>query len=228
MSKENKELYEFDKFCLDVSERFLLKNGKRVALADRAFDTLCVLVRRGNRLVSKDELMTEVWADAIVEENNLDKNISALRRILGERGGKQTFIETVRGHGYRFVAEVQQIQTDMETRQHGDTAMSEPSAPMGGSNAAKSQISNHEFQTGNRDGDERPAGNKHPIEEQRPKSIDRIENPKSKIQNRMSSRLPPGDTKPTQAAMKQAEPNLQQRKFARACKPMPSPFYRLN
>ena len=67
MSKENKELYEFDKFCLDVSERFLLRNGKRVALADRAFDTLCVLVRRGNQLVGKDELMTEVWADAIVE-----------------------------------------------------------------------------------------------------------------------------------------------------------------
>jgi len=118
MLRENQELYEFGKFRLDVSERFLLRNGKRVALTDRAFDMLCVLVRRGNRLVSKDELMTEVWADAIVEENNLDKNISALRRILGERGsGKQPFIETVRGHGYRFVAEVRRIEEDEKKRQ---------------------------------------------------------------------------------------------------------------
>ena len=134
MLREDKELYEFDKFRLDVSERFLLRNGKRVALADRAFDTLCVLVRRGNQLVSKDELMTEVWADAIVEENNLDKNISALRRILGERNGRQTFIETVRGHGYRFVAEVRRVDGDTATWKPGDAdaIKSESPAPMGG------------------------------------------------------------------------------------------------
>ena len=59
----------------------------------------------------KDNLMEEVWGDTIVEENNLDKKISALRKILGERdiGGKEKFIETVRGHGFRFVAEVRRI-----------------------------------------------------------------------------------------------------------------------
>lgn len=139
MSKENKELYEFDKFHLDVSERFLLRNGKRVALADRAFDTLCVLVRRGNQLVGKDELMTEVWADAIVEENNLDKNISALRRILGERNGKQRFIETVRGHGYRFVAEVRRVDGDTETRKREDAERSEPAAVAGGFSEVESR-----------------------------------------------------------------------------------------
>jgi len=76
---------------------------------------------------------------------------------------------------------VRQIQTDTETQQYGNTAMSEPSAPMGGSNAAESQISNLEFQTGNRNGDERPAANNQPIEDQRPKTIDRIENPKSNV-----------------------------------------------
>ncbi|MBA3784116.1 MAG: winged helix-turn-helix domain-containing protein [Acidobacteria bacterium] len=146
MSKENKELYEFDKFHLDVSERFLLRNGKRVALADRAFDTLCVLVRRGNQLVGKDELMTEVWADAIVEENNLDKNISALRRILGERNGKQRFIETVRGHGYRFVAEVRRVDGDAATlkRGNGDAAKSEPPAVAGGFSEVESRESSVE------------------------------------------------------------------------------------
>jgi DNA-binding winged helix-turn-helix (wHTH) protein len=53
-----------------------------------------------------------VWGDTIVEENNLDKKISALRKILGERGGGggEKFIETVRGHGFRFVAQVRRIE----------------------------------------------------------------------------------------------------------------------
>jgi len=84
-----------------------------VPLSEKAFDTLCVLVRRGNHLVQKDELLSEVWPDAIVEENNLDKNISLLRQILGERTGKGKFIETIRGHGFRFVPEVRRIQEGM-------------------------------------------------------------------------------------------------------------------
>jgi DNA-binding winged helix-turn-helix (wHTH) protein/Tfp pilus assembly protein PilF len=110
MSNANKELYEFDKFRLNVAERLLSREGERVPLSERAFDTLCALVRRGNHLVRKEELLNEVWADAIVEENNLDKNISLLRQVLGERTGKGKFIETVRGHGFRFVPEVRQIQ----------------------------------------------------------------------------------------------------------------------
>ena len=106
MSNAPKELYEFDKFRLDVSERILWRDGERLPLSEKAFDTLHALLRRGNHLVSKDELLTEVWADAIVEENNLDKNISILRKVLGERSGKGKYIERVRGHGFRFVPEV--------------------------------------------------------------------------------------------------------------------------
>ncbi len=109
MSNTNRELYEFDKFRLDVSERLLSREGENLPLSEKAFDTLCALVRHGNHLVSKDKLLAEVWADAFVEENNLDKNISILRQILGEREDKGKFIETVRGHGFRFVAEVREI-----------------------------------------------------------------------------------------------------------------------
>jgi len=113
MLQLRKELYEFSRFRLDVSERLLWRDGKRVSLTDKAFDTLCVLVKRGGELVGKDELMTEVWADAIVEENNLDQKISMLRQALGERGrGKEKFIETVRGHGYRFLPEVQRVKEE--------------------------------------------------------------------------------------------------------------------
>lgn len=110
MSKANKELYEFDTFHLDVGERLLSRDGERVPLPEKAFDTLCVLVRHSNHLVRKEELLNEVWPDAIVEENNLDKNISLLRQVLGERDGRGKFIETVRGHGFRFVPEVRQIE----------------------------------------------------------------------------------------------------------------------
>ena len=112
MSKTNRELYEFGTFRLDVSERLLWRERERVPLSEKAFDTLCVLVRSGNHLVSKDELLNQVWPDAVVEENNLDKNISLLRQVLGERTGKGKFIETVRGHGFRFVPEVRRISED--------------------------------------------------------------------------------------------------------------------
>ena len=102
MSNAHSEIYEFDKFRLDVSERILWCETARVPLSEKAFDTLCALVRRGNRLVSKDDLLKEVWADAIVEENNLDKNISILRKVFVEHSGKGKFIETVRGLGYRM------------------------------------------------------------------------------------------------------------------------------
>jgi len=65
---------------------------------------LVVLVSQSGRLLTKEELLAAVWGDAVVEENNLDKNISALRKALGERGAERKLIETVRGHGYRFNA----------------------------------------------------------------------------------------------------------------------------
>ncbi|CAN5404945.1 hypothetical protein BH18ACI1_BH18ACI1_15270 [soil metagenome] len=152
MSNANKELYEFDKFRLDVSERILSREGERVPLSEKAFDTLHALVRRGNRLVGKDELLNEIWADAIVEENNLDKNISLLRQVLGERTGKGKFIETVRGHGFRFVPEVRELEEEEKEKkgrrgkENGAAAsalvgesMSEPSAVADGLNAAENR-----------------------------------------------------------------------------------------
>src|SRR5690242_4347503 len=112
MSKSGKELYEFSRFSLDVSERLLRRDGKRVLLTDKAFDTLCILIRRSGELVGKDELMNEVWADSIVEENNLDQKISMLRQAFGERKGKEKFIETIRGRGYRFLPEVRRVEPE--------------------------------------------------------------------------------------------------------------------
>ena len=97
----------FGDFHVDAAKRLLLnRDGESMPLMPKAFDTLLYLVERSGKIVSKDELMSAIWADRVVEENNLTQNISTLRRVLGERHGENRFIATVPGQGYKFVAEV--------------------------------------------------------------------------------------------------------------------------
>ena len=114
MNGQIKHFYEFGGFRLAPEERLLLHDGTPVALAPKAFEMLVVLVSHNNHLLTKDELLKSVWADTIVEENNLDKNVSALRKILGDDDAHE-YIETVRGHGYRFTADVSEVSEPEET-----------------------------------------------------------------------------------------------------------------
>jgi pimeloyl-ACP methyl ester carboxylesterase/DNA-binding winged helix-turn-helix (wHTH) protein len=98
--------YEFAGFHLDVPERRLLRDGAELYLAPKVFDTLCLLVENAGHLMTKEELLRRLWPDAVVEENNLNKNISALRKILGQSSTSESCIETVPRVGYRFVANV--------------------------------------------------------------------------------------------------------------------------
>jgi len=102
-------VFRFQSFQLDVTERRLSRSGEPVPLRAKVFDTLCILVENHGRLIRKDELMQRLWPDSVVEENNLDHNISKLRRALQDGANGQKFIETVPRQGYRFVAEVQRI-----------------------------------------------------------------------------------------------------------------------
>jgi DNA-binding winged helix-turn-helix (wHTH) protein/TolB-like protein/Flp pilus assembly protein TadD len=101
--------YEFGDFRLDSTKRVLLREGATVPLTPKCFDVLLLLVSRRGQIVSKDELMTRVWPDTIVEENNLNVNVSLLRKTLGEKPNDHRFIVTVPGSGYQFVAEVRLI-----------------------------------------------------------------------------------------------------------------------
>ena len=106
MTGPDKELFEFDSFRLDPAEYLLLRNGEPVPLEPKVLETLLVLIRHGGRLVGKDELMQAVWPDSFVEESNLTRNISALRKALNRNDGGPQYIETVPKRGYRFVGEV--------------------------------------------------------------------------------------------------------------------------
>jgi Tol biopolymer transport system component/DNA-binding winged helix-turn-helix (wHTH) protein len=107
MSKSPTHFYEFGPFHLDPAERLLLRGEQPVQLTPKAFDTLVALVERSGHLVEKEELMGRVWEGSYVEENNLDKSISALRKALGSEGAK--YIATVRGRGYRFAGSVREV-----------------------------------------------------------------------------------------------------------------------
>lgn len=97
-------MYRFGPFDLDVNERRLLRDGQLVPLLGKAFDTLVVLVEGAGRLQTQEAMMERLWPDAVVDPNNLQQNISLLRRALGKTEGVE--IETVRGQGYRLLAEV--------------------------------------------------------------------------------------------------------------------------
>jgi tetratricopeptide (TPR) repeat protein len=104
-------VYEFGEFRLDVGERTLQRREgrSRVAIPEKAFQTLVQLVRNGGALLRKDAILATVWHGVLVEEGNVGKVIHALRRALGDRDDDPFYIETIPKHGYRFIANVTTI-----------------------------------------------------------------------------------------------------------------------
>src|SRR5689334_14073733 len=100
-----KQFYDFDSFRVDPQRHRLLRNGETVVLSSKAFETLLVLVQNPGKLLSREELLSSVWADAFVEDANLTVAISMLRKALGSKA--QDYIETVPRVGYRFLGEVE-------------------------------------------------------------------------------------------------------------------------
>jgi Tol biopolymer transport system component/DNA-binding winged helix-turn-helix (wHTH) protein len=97
--------FEFGRFSLSPVEHRVVRDGQPVPLTPRVFDLLRVLVENAGHLVEKERLLKEVWHDACVEEANLNRAISVLRKALGETPAER-YIETVPKRGYRFVAPV--------------------------------------------------------------------------------------------------------------------------
>lgn len=109
MAQQTKLLYEFNPFHVDARERLLLRDGEVVPLTPKVFDILLVLVQNSGHILGKEEMMKQVWPDAMVEEANLTRNISTLRKALGENAGAPQYIETIPWRGYRFVASVREV-----------------------------------------------------------------------------------------------------------------------
>jgi len=104
-----KELYEFGPFRVDPERETLLRAGEAVRLTPKTFQILLVLVRHSREVVTKDDLMKEVWPDTFVEEANLSRNIFMLRKALGESPQDHQYILTVPGRGYRLAENVRLV-----------------------------------------------------------------------------------------------------------------------
>ena len=100
--------FEFTPFVLDPAKRVLLRDGVPQPLTPRAFDLLLLLVQQRDRVLSKDELLSTVWADSVVEESNLNQQVFVLRKALNGDGNGAEYITTIPRRGYRFTADVRE------------------------------------------------------------------------------------------------------------------------
>jgi Tol biopolymer transport system component/DNA-binding winged helix-turn-helix (wHTH) protein len=118
-SENTTHFYAFDSFLVDTAKTVLLEGERVVSLTPKAFELLLVLVQHPGRVLKKEELLELVWANTFVDENNLPRTISALRKALGEEPTENKYIVTVSGQGYRFVADVRELESsEVELNKH--------------------------------------------------------------------------------------------------------------
>ena len=102
-------IFEFGGFRLDLNGPLLTRDGRALEVAPKALDILAVLAANAGRVVLKDDLLSLVWPDSVVEEGNLAVYISSLRKVLAENGEPGVWIETAPKRGYRFAAPVRRV-----------------------------------------------------------------------------------------------------------------------
>jgi eukaryotic-like serine/threonine-protein kinase len=112
MNTDPKVVYEFGPFRMDPEKQILQRDGELITVTPKAFETLLVLVRRGREVVTKEELLKEIWPDSFVEEANLSQHIFKLRKALGDTVEGERYIVTLPGRGYRFAVPVRTITED--------------------------------------------------------------------------------------------------------------------
>src|SRR5262245_14728546 len=101
-------LYFFDKYALDPDRRELRCGATAVPMEPQAFDLLVHLVRHREHVVSRDELIEQIWGGRIVSESALSTRINAVRNAIGDNGSEQRLIKTLPRKGVRFVGDVRE------------------------------------------------------------------------------------------------------------------------
>src|ERR1700726_3507094 len=117
----------FGRFRVLPHRRELLADGQPIKLGGRAFDVLMALIEARGALIGKEALMARVWSDRIVEENNLQAQISALRAAFG---AERKLIRTVPRRGYQFTGEIRILQANPDERAGAGEAAAEPQSPL--------------------------------------------------------------------------------------------------
>ena len=103
--------YLFEDYVLDPERRELTRGSEAIAVGSQVFDLLLYLMQNREHVVSKDELLDEVWNGRIVSESTLTSHINAARRAIGDSGQEQRLIRTVARKGFRFVGDVREVRS---------------------------------------------------------------------------------------------------------------------
>lgn len=122
-------IYRFGIYSLDIERQELRRNTERVAIEPQVLDLLHCLVRNRARVVSKDDLVNEVWRGRAVSDSTLTSRIAAARRAVGDDGGRQLVIRTLSRKGLRFVAEVEEDRPGRATSEIPPRPVAEPARP---------------------------------------------------------------------------------------------------
>jgi DNA-binding winged helix-turn-helix (wHTH) protein/TolB-like protein len=122
---QTKLFYDFGLYRIDLTQRILLLRDKHVPLQPKTFETLLALVEHPGEIVEKDELMRRIWPDVVVEEVNLAKNISALRKLFHETDPELEIIQTIPKRGYRFAADLREV-SEASAEHHTPDSLPEP------------------------------------------------------------------------------------------------------
>jgi DNA-binding winged helix-turn-helix (wHTH) protein len=112
MSTRTGRIFQFGKFQIDALARTLRREEAIVKLNSRAFDVLLYLVQNPGKVLTRDELLKNVWQDAFVDESSLPQTVSLLRRALEEKPGDTSYIVTLPGRGYQFVSTVKIVASE--------------------------------------------------------------------------------------------------------------------
>ena len=106
---ESHRLYRLDGIEIDTAQVCLRRNGQEEHLRAKTFQVLIYLLERRDRVVTKNELIEQIWAGAAVSDNTLDQCVAEIRRLVGDNSRQRKFIKTVPRTGYRFIGDVQEI-----------------------------------------------------------------------------------------------------------------------
>ena len=104
-------MYRFDDFLVDPNAWKLSRDGQEIHLEPVVLKLLIYLIENRERLVTREELMDTVWGDTVISESALTKAVARLRKALGDDSATHRYLETVRSRGYRFVADVEGIES---------------------------------------------------------------------------------------------------------------------
>ena len=127
---QNKETISFGPFDLVASERLLTKAGSRVELSARAFEILLALLSRPNEVISKTDLIAQVWPGIAVEEGSLRFHVASLRKALGDGKDGARYITTASGRGYCFVKPVSRTNTSLQPIMESSAGFHMPTCPV--------------------------------------------------------------------------------------------------